>query len=77
MSAIPLLDVFLYLTFFKVAVRIFKETDAVGVIISQIGAFVPLVVEHFQIKWKLQVILETVLSKLFYSQQNRGNHPIL
>ena len=47
MSAIPLLDVFLYLTFFKVAVRIFKGTDAVGVIISQIGAFVPLVVEHF------------------------------
>lgn len=45
MSAILLLDVFL--TFFKVAVRIFKETDDVGVFISQIGAFVPLVVEHF------------------------------
>lgn len=46
-SAIPLLDVFLYLTFFKVAVRIFKERDDVGVFISHIAAFVPLVVGHF------------------------------
>lgn len=46
MSGIPPL-VFLYLTFFKAAIRIFKETDDAGVFISQVGAFVPLMVEHF------------------------------
>lgn len=46
MSAIPPL-VFLNLTFFKAAIRIFKETDDVGVFISHVGAFVPLMVEHF------------------------------
>lgn len=46
MSAIPPF-VFLNLTFFKAAIRIFKETDDVGVFISHVGAFVPLMVEHF------------------------------
>lgn len=50
MSVIPLLDVFLYLTFSKVVIRIFKETDAVGVFIPEIDASVPLMAELFQVK---------------------------
>lgn len=47
MSAIPPLGMFLYLTFSKVVIRIFKETNSVGVFISEISAFVELMVELF------------------------------